>query len=335
MPRNTVFPDPAEEAEKMIAADRRWAETPQTMTNQPTAAMKRRGLKAPPAMDVDDQGRTPKDNTATALRAATRAGVIAAMTGRPALAHLLAPQLIRKAQEIEDSIGPPRPLAAGYMQARSPAPTASERGLKELRARPAPRPDQVFKAAAAQGVNKAIAKSKIKPIPNAAPPARPVYPPAKGGIQAAPDEPIGMHEDGRAIYAVEPAPKKAAPKKGRTIIAIPEGAVGATERGEAVTRGGTNLGYLRNRENPNVRTLERNKMDVAVGERNAYDKYDVQVLQKRFGEHLKAMQDNRDPDGMPTDQFPEGHFDGMSPAARKEIEAGVERLRELERGVPI
>lgn len=249
------------------------------------------------------------------------------------LAHYLAPQLIRKAQEIEDAIGPPRALAgAGYLQASAPAPTASEKGLAELRGRPAQRPDQIFKGAAAQGVNKAIAKSKIKPIPNAPAPAQPVYPRARGGIQVAPDEPIGMHEDGRAIYATEAAPKPV--KKGKkTIIQLPDGAVGANERGESVNARGRNLGYLK--QDPNVRTLERGRADVALGEKNTYDGFGAGVLKERFGEHLKAVEENRDQDGMPTNKYPKGYFDGMDPKLKEQILHGVARLQELERGQKI
>lgn len=246
------------------------------------------------------------------------------------LAHILAPQLIRKAQEIEDAIGPPRPVASGYLQASAPAPAppAHERALKDLRGTQQ-RPDTVFKNAARQAIPKQAAKSKIKPIPNAASPAKPGAPVPSG------DNPIGMDEHGRSIYASEPAPKAAKKKKGeRTVIQLPLGPVGMNESGQAVNSRGAALGYLRSQD-PNVRTLERHQIDVPVGERNAYDQFGTQVLQQRFGEHLKAMQDNRDADGMPTDKFPSGYFSGMDKKRKEEIEKGVARLREFERGTPI
>lgn len=236
------------------------------------------------------------------------------------IAHLLAPQILRRAQEIDEALYP-RPVAAGYLQASAPAPTASAKAMTELRAEPAPRPDTVFKNAARRAVPKQIAKGKIKQIPNA---------PAPAGGATGTDELVGMSEDGRPIYASEPAPK---PSKKR-VIKLPAGAVGENERGEAITAGGKNLGYLRGQD-PNVRTLERNRMDVPLGEKNVYDPFGGQVLQQRFGGHLKAMQDNRDADGMPTDKFPLGYFDHMSKRAKEEIEAGVARLAELERGTPI
>lgn len=252
------------------------------------------------------------------------------------LAHILMPQLARKAQEIENAIGPPRPLTGiGYLQAsaplempqvQNPRAPASEKALADLRAEPAQRPDTVFKNAARRAVPGIVSKKKIKPIPLA--------PPQPGNAVGSAD-PIGMDENSRPIYASD-SPRAAKPKKGqRTVIAIPQqGAVGQNDRGEAVDARGLSLGYLHG-GTPNVRTLERRGGDVPVGAKDSYDQFGVATLQRKYGVHLRAMQDNRDTDGMPTDKFPDGHFTGMSKAARKEIEEGVARLRELERGTPI
>jgi hypothetical protein len=266
------------------------------------------------------------------------------------LAHILLPQLARKAQEIENAIGPPR--ATGYLQASAPvqrqyhpvemstpaamrgelpvrrekAP-ASEKGLAELRSRPAPRPDQVFKAAAAREANKAKSKSKIKLIPNAPSPDAPVYAPARGTIQVAPGEPIGQHEDGRSIYATE-APPKPTKKGKRTIIQLPDGAVGSNERGEALAAGGKNLGYL---QDPNTRTLGRRANDISLGAQDTFDQFGAQTLQRKYGEFLEAARENR-VDGKPTDRIPASYLQGMSSRQKCDIEAGVARLRELEQG---
>ena len=274
------------------------------------------------------------------------------------IAHLLAPQILRRAQEIEDALYP-RPAAAGYLQASAPvqrqyhpveisAPAlvrgeqpvrrekapASEKAMTELRAEPAPRPDTVFKNAARRDVPRQVAKGKIKQIPNAPSPAR-------GAVGT--DEVVGMDESGRPIYASVPGASPVKKKKGRTTIALPAGPVGVNERGEAVAAGGKNLGYLRG-TNPNVRTLERTTRDLPRTPHVAApsvlnDRYGVQVLQQRFGPHLKAMQDNREigPDGyaVPTGKFPEGYFDHMSTQAAEEIKLGVARLAEIERGTPI
>ncbi len=251
------------------------------------------------------------------------------------LAHLLMPQLARKAQEIEDAIGPPRPVASGYLQAAAP-PTASDKAQADLRAYTGQqRLDTIFKNGARRALPGIIARGKIGPIPNAPSPTQPVGPQAKGGIQVAPDEPIGMNEDGTSIYASEPAPKPVKKKKGeRTVIALPAGPVGSNERGQAVGTGGNSFGYLQ-QQDPNVRTLQRRRLDVSLGEKEVHDAFGTKVLQQRFGEHLKAMQDNRAADGMPTDKFPAGYFGTMSKRAREEIEKGVKALQDIERGTPI
>jgi hypothetical protein len=63
------------------------------------------------------------------------------------------------------------------------------------------------------------------------------------------------------------------------------------------------------------------------------DAFGAAHLQKTYGKHLKAMQENRDADGMPTDKFPEGYFKGMSSKERENIIYGVRALQKLEKGV--
>lgn len=243
------------------------------------------------------------------------------------LAHMLLPQLAKKAEEIEAALGH-RPEQIGYLQASAP-PTASAQGLKELRSRPAQSPDQAFKGGAARGYDRESRVQERKLIPIAPTRPAPSYAQGAGGIQTPADFPIGMTESGRPIYATDHVPQPARQGK-RTVIQMPKGAIGQNEQGQAVDVKGKKLGYLA--QDPNVRTLERRSKDVSLGEKDTYDQFGVQTLQRDFGEHLKAMQENRDRDGMPTDKFPTGYFRGMDPRRKKEIEAGVKRLQEIERG---
>ena len=165
------------------------------------------------------------------------------------IAHLLAPQILRRAQEIDDALYP-RPAAAGYLRASAPAPRqyhpveistpalvrgeqpvrhekapASEKGLAELRGRN-DRPDTVFKNAARAAVPRQASKGKIRPIPNA--------PAPKGGAVGT-DEVVGVDENSRPIYASVPGASPVKKKKGgRTTIALPAGAVGVNERGAPI-----------------------------------------------------------------------------------------------------
>ncbi len=255
------------------------------------------------------------------------------------LLHILAPQLAKKAEQLEADLGH-RPEQIGYLQAGAPpAPkeTASARGLKELRAPVKKSLSGIVKQGVidekARKMRTDIRDKGTRLLPNATPQPAPQYAPRRGGITVAPGDPIGMQEGGKPIYATEAAPQPV--KKGkRTIMQLPQGAVGQNEAGQSLAAGGRNLGYLQ--QDPKVRTLDRRARDVGLrGDMNTYDQFGVKMLQQRFGEHLKAMQDNRDADGLPTDKFPDGYFRGLDVNRKEEIELGVKRLQELERGQAI
>jgi hypothetical protein len=240
------------------------------------------------------------------------------------LAHILAPQIARKVAQLEADLGRSPTPPTGYLQsegmqaARAPAPPAHEQAAQRLRAQPKKsKAEAARNAELVKGAREKKIAEGMRLIPNANAPGQRLQ--------------LGMSENGTPIYddapAAAPAPKA---KKGRKVIPAPTGAAGTNERGESVDIRGKNLGYLA-QEGP-VRTLERRQTDVSLGKADTYDRFGVETLQRRFGEHLKAMQNNREADGMPTDKFPLGYFDGMDARKKKEIEAGVARLKDVERG---
>ncbi len=250
------------------------------------------------------------------------------------LAHLLIPQLAKKAEEIEAALGH-RPEQIGYLQA-SATPSKADA---------APGANQAFQSGAARGYAREKGVQDRKLIPNAPSPRQPRYYPQP--LHPMHGAPVGMNEDGTPIPGTDHVPKPV--KKGkRTIIQLPQGEpVGHTESGIQIGAGPKRLGYLGRRApaDPNMQTLERRSKDVpvfALDKRTGrpanpnqitYDQFGVQLLQREFGKHLKEMQENRAPNAGPTDKFPPGYFEGMSAARRLEIEQGVKRLQEIERGV--
>jgi hypothetical protein len=234
------------------------------------------------------------------------------------IAHLLTPMIARKAQEIPDAIGPPRPLNSGYLQARNTPPIADA-----FRADPNLIPNTTGRGTLAPvtDVPDERPKAKAKKLP-------------KGviAIPAGGDEPIGMAEDGRSVYMSEPAP---APVKSRkvgkkTILSGP--LTGVNEQGAAVDMRGRPLGYMAQQNVPQVQTLERRPSHVPTQDEALVtpDSFGAQVLKQRFGGHLKAQQDNVDP--RRPNAFPLGYFNSMQPYEQQEIEEGTARLRELTQG---
>jgi hypothetical protein len=116
------------------------------------------------------------------------------------------------------------------------------------------------------------------------------------------------------------------------------------ESGQSVAAGGRNLGYLAT-PGP-MRTAERKQSDYLVSrdkddqdrllpkaEREGLrdkDAFSAQMLQRAYGKDAEAMMNNRDENGMPTDQFPPGYFNGVSAQDRENIEAGVRALRMID-----
>ena len=150
--------------------------------------------------------------------------------------------------------------------------------------------------------------------------------------------PIGMTESGMPIYADADAGVPA--PKGRTIIKIaPGAAAGINERGQSVGARGKNLGYLGQpalvtpRGDAPMRTGQRGFGDIVMSKDKGLaspDAFGASGLQQMYGKHAQAMVDNRDANGMPTDQFPAGHFQGMAPEEIENITRGVKALRAID-----
>lgn len=240
------------------------------------------------------------------------------------LANILAPELLRKAQEIEDAIGPPTQARSslGYLNnvgyektpydpkglvnkpdSKSFNGDASPgmRGLGMLQRSGDPGL-QAFGRGMIDGGSGSLPSQKTKPLENA--PAAPMRLVKKG-------EPVGTG-------------KKGAPRK----IALPAGVVGTNERGESVTARGRKLGYLAQPElvtpyggSEQLRTGERNRNDVSVSRHEGSNKFTGDVLMQRFGAHLKEYEANRG-------EFPDGYFDGMSKTEKANI---IDAVKELQR----
>jgi hypothetical protein len=149
----------------------------------------------------------------------------------------------------------------------------------------------------------------------------PFRPPA-----VAQDAPVAVTEAGVPIYA-EPKTNK------RGQVVIPKGALEGQitdETGRPVNRKGKPTGYLQ--QDPNVRTLLRRPNDVSLGPKETHDAFAVDVLQRRYGDHLKAMLYDPDVGDM---RFPAGYLEGMTARERQDVEAGVRALTQLNRGVSI
>lgn len=241
------------------------------------------------------------------------------------LAALLAPQIAKKAAEIDSALGPPQigyltppPAAApqsiaapadvptGYLNIGNPT-TLDPRGLLQdapqkyyssqtdagkilHNAGELQRAGQPALAEAllhGLGIATGRKEGKMMPIPNA---------PAPAVVAAPAPMPVAKH-------IIIP-------------LGTPGAPIGTNERGEAVDIHGRNLGYLAQPDNPIVMPqLPPLPSD-----------WSQQSLEKTYGKNLQDMQDNRNEDGTPTDAFPQGYFDGMSKEKRKGIEAGIKEL---------
>jgi hypothetical protein len=238
---------------------------------------------------------------------------------------------------------PPEPTPVGYLRmADAPAQTASEAALQRLRAESNNSPFQTFKNAAVLGAAKESRRQKgTMLLPNA--------PVAEDPRFTDPGAPIGVHEDGSPAYSPGKTwnqfyndPKNDPRKRGRAMIKLPKGAVGIDETGQAVDKKGKRLGYLNHPamvtptgDTP-LRGADRRPSDIIITKDAGLadrDMFGAQHLQKTFGKHLKAMQENRDENGMPTDKFPADYFKGMSKDEREKIIYGVRALQMLDQGV--
>lgn len=205
-------------------------------------------------------------------------------------------------------------LSPGDVGAGKKPMTASEKAQEGLRAREPQRLDTIMRNAAELAAAKAqLRADELRLLPNA--PATPAL-----------GEPVAFTENGAPIY--EDAGR---PMRGNVVIPMRgEGAM--DEMGRPVDRRGRPTGYLGGMQlGAPVDPGHAFKFGGARGE---------EYLEQRFGKDLKAMQENRDAQGMPTDKLPAGYFDALGrergkPLTAKEkqdILIGVEALRKIERG---
>lgn len=244
------------------------------------------------------------------------------------LAHILAPQIAKKAQEIETALGH---APVGYLEQQNVGYEKTPYDPRGLTDKPEPKRydprspagsalamlgsmkkyDPKIAEGIVRGMQKAKVQEGVKPIPNAPVPAQP--------------EPV--------------TPTKG--KRGRVVIPMgkPGEPVGVAEDGQAIDSRGRKLGYLN--QGPALVTPYgdvplSNPVRTPTGINvQPKDEFDAFWLEDHFGKHLKAMQDNRDANGMPTDQFPPGYFQGMSKKERENIIKGVDALRKFQKGTSV
>lgn len=282
----------------------------------------------------------------------------------PPLAHLLAPQIAQRVNQIDEDLG-----NAGYLSRIGFEKTPYDpRGLvdkpeqKSYDSRKAmggvlegvgimqrsgdPIAQKVARAFLAGPEGKTVGTQGSYRAPQA---GQAISPKGKAGSQSmvvpmpGKSEPIGWTETGEPIYAdVKSGPKwtsVTSPPPGK--LKLKKGAAaGIDETGQSVDPRGKKLGYLASptapmgavtapgREMP-LRDLARRKTDAPIDRR---DVFGAQSLKQLYAPHLKAMQDNFMDTGK--EDFPPGYFNGMSPEQKQEILNGVKSLREMERGQP-
>ncbi len=219
------------------------------------------------------------------------------------LAHLLAPQIARKVEEIETALGRPPsmpPPSGGYLNSQGDVGTRAKAPPGET----VPPTERYTNSLGQIAINAAL----------------------KGAHDAALRQRHPATGSRQMLIPNTPAPTtEALPKNNRGQLVLPAHpgeAVGQTEAGEPVDVRGRKVGYLSQPNGGPAGPVQAYRFGGARGE--AY-------LQQKYGPHLKAMQDNRDERGMPTDQFPQGYFKGVSKAERRDIEEGVGALMMIER----
>lgn len=157
------------------------------------------------------------------------------------------------------------------------------------------------RAFANAAVDAAMPKNEPTPIPNYVPPAAPTPAP---------------HARGRQVIQLEPDAN---------------GAVAYDEAGRGIDAQGRSMGFLRQAPGPGMITADRNFNTAVDTSKPTKDAFDVSQLEQNFGEHLRAMEDNRDRNGRPTDKFPDDYFKGMTAKEKKYITEGVKELRRVQK----
>lgn len=219
------------------------------------------------------------------------------------LAHILAPQLARKAEEIQAQL---EPQSTSYLQS-----IGAGQGVQPAEASPYADPNQApwvlgaitGMSGAPQAFRQGFNASMTHPRPDV----------------------TGMQSAERAPFDTT-AP--AAPARGRlprTIQIDPDGPAAINESGQAVDAAGKVLGYLQ--QNGPVRTLERSRADVRDNDRDKFGgsvlNDDLKALQKEYKtEHADYTENGY--------KWPKGYFEGVDPREARETRAAVKRMVSLE-----
>lgn len=153
----------------------------------------------------------------------------------------------------------------------------------------------------------------------------------------------GTDEMGRGIQidTAMPAPARrpntiALPSNPHARVATSERGEDVDARGRVIPDSGPALYVYGQRRAPGFNTLERRPSDIVITKDDGLlgsDKFSAQQLEKLYGKHLKAMEENRDANGNPTDKFPEGYFGDKPQAEIDNIYYGVKALKKLQRGI--
>lgn len=257
------------------------------------------------------------------------------------LAHILLPQLARKAQEIEAALGH-APSTASYLG----------NGDASVGSGPLPKPGTKYAPGQSPAELAAAEYQTTKAAPEQAKSA--------GQVMANSARKSAALASKKAQY-LQPVPnapvaQPTAPQKGKKVLSAPAGqAIGVNERGESIDARGRSLGYLQQPElvtpygNTPLQAPVRTDAAIAPQPGIAYrfaqpnDTFAPAAFERLYGEHLKAMENNRDANGMPTDKFPSDYFQALGkqrgkPLSKNEIDAikkGVEELRAMQNGTRI
>lgn len=265
----------------------------------------------------------------------------------PPLAHILAPQITQRVNQIDEDLG-----RAGYLAHSSQANVGFEKtpydprgvinkpdtryynpkapgagflaGIGMMQRSGDPIAQRVAKGFLAGGVGKVLGKQGA-------------YVPPQAGQSVDPKR----ENDAKSMVAPSaPATPRAKPGK----LQLKKGeAVGIDETGESVDRKGKKMGYLTSPAAPMgtvngmpLRDTARRQKDILIssdkGTLMDQDVFGANALKQLYEPHLKAMQDHFGDTGR--EEFPPGYFKGMSPEQQRNIELGVKALRAMERGQP-
>lgn len=129
--------------------------------------------------------------------------------------------------------------------------------------------------------------------------------------------------------------------RGRVVFVDPGSPSGIAENGQAVDERGRKLGYLDQEHGTNTRYLDRRASDLIDDTPGniVRDPFARKQLDFSYGDHLKAMEANRDENGRPTDKLPADYFKALgeqrgkplTKAEKQGVLDGIKKLREVQK----